>query len=318
MGHNRKAKAPACHGLNQTMKKAFTLIELLVVIAIIAILAAILFPVFAQAKNAAKKTAGLSQAKQIGLALNMYANDSEDCLPPYRFAGPTGAVINPTYLDLQAKGDPRAATMQANGAQTLRTVFFSEMINPYTKSKDLWKSPGNPEAWSGFQDKGNYDPGFHSYGGQNSYGSNNWVLKPHGTTIPDNSPTVLSSLAEVSNTMVLVDATYYNAFPYMGNTYCKLNGVDFAPSSRAGYTFYWKHLGNNKHNFNSPGSNDPANASNATVIKNIEARFAGQLNMVMADSSAKARPAKEAVNNFMNKPLESYWNPTKGACEPQN
>ena len=300
------------------MKKAFTLIELLVVIAIIAILAAILFPVFAQAKNAAKKTAGLSQAKQIGLALNMYANDSEDCLPPYRFAGPTGAVINPTYLDLQAKGDPRAATMQANGAQTLRTVFFSEMINPYTKSKDLWKTPGKPKSWSGFQDKGSYDLGFHSYGGQNSYGANNWVLKPHGTTVPDNSPTVLSSLAEVSNTLVLVDATYYNAFPYMGNTYCKLNGVDFNASSRFGYTFYWKHLGNNKHNFNSPGSNDPDNTGNVTALRNIEARFAGQLNMVMADSSAKARPAKETVKNFTNKPLESYWNPTKGACEPQN
>lgn len=60
------------------MKKAFTLIELLVVIAIIAILAAILFPVFAQAKLAAKKTQVLSNAKQIGLALYMYTNDWDD------------------------------------------------------------------------------------------------------------------------------------------------------------------------------------------------------------------------------------------------
>jgi len=52
------------------MKRAFTLIELLVVIAIIAILAAILFPVFAQAKEAAKKTNALSNAKQQGLAVN--------------------------------------------------------------------------------------------------------------------------------------------------------------------------------------------------------------------------------------------------------
>lgn len=53
------------------MKRAFTLIELLVVIAIIAILAAILFPVFAQAKEAAKKTGCLSNTKQVGIAWPM-------------------------------------------------------------------------------------------------------------------------------------------------------------------------------------------------------------------------------------------------------
>ncbi len=62
-------------------RKAFTLIELLVVIAIIAILAAILFPVFAQAKAAAKKTACISNAKQIGLTYNLYVNDFDDRLP---------------------------------------------------------------------------------------------------------------------------------------------------------------------------------------------------------------------------------------------
>ena len=64
----------------QTTKRAFTLIELLVVIAIIAILAAILFPVFAQAKEAAKKTTSASNLKQIGLAWVMYANDADDTL----------------------------------------------------------------------------------------------------------------------------------------------------------------------------------------------------------------------------------------------
>lgn len=60
------------------MKKAFTLIELLVVIAIIAILAAILFPVFAQAKEAAKKTSCLSNAKQMATATFLYAGDYDD------------------------------------------------------------------------------------------------------------------------------------------------------------------------------------------------------------------------------------------------
>jgi prepilin-type N-terminal cleavage/methylation domain-containing protein/prepilin-type processing-associated H-X9-DG protein len=70
------------------IKRGFTLIELLVVIAIIAILAAILFPVFAQAKEAAKKTACLSNLKQIGLAAVMYAGDYDDYIVPYQVTAP--------------------------------------------------------------------------------------------------------------------------------------------------------------------------------------------------------------------------------------
>jgi len=62
-------------------RNAFTLIELLVVIAIIAILAAILFPVFAQAKLAAKKTASLSNIKQIATASQLYSGDCDDLVP---------------------------------------------------------------------------------------------------------------------------------------------------------------------------------------------------------------------------------------------
>ncbi len=63
------------------MRKGFTLIELLVVIAIIAILAAILFPVFAKAREKARQTSCLSNMKQIGLASMMYAQDYDERLP---------------------------------------------------------------------------------------------------------------------------------------------------------------------------------------------------------------------------------------------
>jgi len=65
-------------GGNHQLKRAFTLIELLVVIAIIAILAAILFPVFAQAKLQAKKISSLANVKEVGLAELMYQNDADD------------------------------------------------------------------------------------------------------------------------------------------------------------------------------------------------------------------------------------------------
>lgn len=92
------------------MRKAFTLIELLVVIAIIAILAAILFPVFAQAKAAAKKTQDLSNFKQIGTAIYLYAGDNDDRTmavdhdndyqwydPLYTYVKSAGVFTTPAY-----------------------------------------------------------------------------------------------------------------------------------------------------------------------------------------------------------------------------
>ena len=85
------------------MKKAFTLIELLVVIAIIAILAAILFPVFAQAKEAAKKTQCLSNVKNLATAAQLYGGDYDDTvLPEFTCSGAaTYCSGGPTLTDLR-------------------------------------------------------------------------------------------------------------------------------------------------------------------------------------------------------------------------
>ena len=108
------------------LTSAFTLIELLVVIAIIAILAAILFPVFAQAKAAAKQTVPLSNIKQVALGARMYAGDSDD----------TGAMTIQSCLDSGGNwiaGDP------------YKYVGHLQLVYPYTKNSGVF--------WNGLDPK---------------------------------------------------------------------------------------------------------------------------------------------------------------------
>ena len=81
-------------------KKGFTLIELLVVIAIIAILAAILFPVFAQAREKARQASCLSNTKQMGTAIQLYVDDYDESFPPiYVFLAGFGSDVPTQYTD---------------------------------------------------------------------------------------------------------------------------------------------------------------------------------------------------------------------------
>jgi prepilin-type N-terminal cleavage/methylation domain-containing protein/prepilin-type processing-associated H-X9-DG protein len=94
----------------------FTLIELLVVIAIIAILAAILFPVFAQAREKARTIACLSQAKQMGTALAMYAQDYDEALPRVFTGGPPSRDWTTDLLPYIKTGNIEADAQRVNAA----------------------------------------------------------------------------------------------------------------------------------------------------------------------------------------------------------
>jgi len=118
-------------------RRGFTLIELLVVIAIIAILAAILFPVFARAREAARKATCLSNLKQIALACLMYAQDYDEVLP---------SVNNDGYNATSHAIDPANSYITWSDAESrnLGSIDYwqlADVLTPYVKSLDLFVCP---------------------------------------------------------------------------------------------------------------------------------------------------------------------------------
>jgi prepilin-type N-terminal cleavage/methylation domain-containing protein len=109
------------------MRKGFTLIELLVVIAIIAILAAILFPVFAQAREKARQTGCLSNVKQIGLGIQMYVQDFDEYVPRNAYADPPRVAEGDHFVNCSS---PR----------------WMDVIQPYIKNTQLHNCPSDPFA----------------------------------------------------------------------------------------------------------------------------------------------------------------------------
>jgi prepilin-type N-terminal cleavage/methylation domain-containing protein/prepilin-type processing-associated H-X9-DG protein len=125
-----------------TRRRGFTLIELLVVIAIIGILAAMVFPVFARARESARKAVCLSNVKNIALAVQMYLADNNDCFPPQEYRQ---EVID--YFNTM----PGGATRFSGNAWTrgdcgiLRDgqpyIRWAVVFDEYVKNRDVWRCP---------------------------------------------------------------------------------------------------------------------------------------------------------------------------------
>ena len=127
------------------MRKGFTLIELLVVIAIIAILAAILFPVFAKVREKARQTACLSNEKQIGLAIMQYAQDNDELLMPRYAMGVNWHVLCQPYVKstgiLQCPSNPRKGQLDSEG---YLSVSYSANTGSNRPFSDLNPNGGTP------------------------------------------------------------------------------------------------------------------------------------------------------------------------------
>jgi prepilin-type N-terminal cleavage/methylation domain-containing protein/prepilin-type processing-associated H-X9-DG protein len=161
----------------------FTLIELLVVIAIIAILAAILFPVFAQAREKARQTACLSNQKQIGLAMMTYIQDYDGTWVSQSFNG---------------TNNPNPDGMALNGTGLANAVGFNykDRTTPYSKNEQIWLCPTN-------QPNAGYDTKPPNVG----YHMNGNVITPEGLSEADiRAPAKLFVLRETGKGLVFPNA----------------------------------------------------------------------------------------------------------------
>jgi len=215
--------------MNIYRKRAFTLIELLVVIAIIAILAAILFPVFAQARNQAPKTVCISNLKQLGLAQLMYIQDYDESFTKW------------------GNGVPNDAWAQPEGAG-----WWMNQTLPYIKNTGIYSCPNdgrdinNSNAWGysivpGSTANGTKPAKYY----QSSYGMSEWIV--NGSHIKQSTIQTPSSTLMISDSMgpLINDWDGCGAWPVGGTVRTWYANVgQWSPGD---YTNYQKYKGFARH-----------------------------------------------------------------------
>jgi len=174
-------------GRLQMSRKAFTLIELLVVIAIIAILAAILFPVFAQAREAAKKSSCMVQQREVGLGLLMYLQDYDEVTVPW---------------SISTEGDPSGNPPAQPHDNENFAMTWDRLIQPYLKNGELTLCPSDQTYYSQDSVKGSKDTAIGGGQGNRSYAI---VSNMAGGWCPWTPPRALGAVANAASTIYLTE-----------------------------------------------------------------------------------------------------------------
>jgi prepilin-type N-terminal cleavage/methylation domain-containing protein len=262
------------------LRRAFTLIELLVVIAIIAILAAILFPVFAQAKLAAKASASLSNTKQISLGIIMYSNDYDDMWP----------------LSMAWNESNAAYVIGSHGLSP-----WSYTIFPYIKTAAIYMDPVAGNNNNGYT--GGDLSVWEAYNSEYGY---NWTLlnggfdnAAAGFGIGSTSATSISrpsDMVMLTTTTLHTDQNYQDYFYNFGYTYGSVLGVVEGPycdytttgcndlSSYWGVSNGWANLGPG----NSSPTQNPQLYTEGAATSGVAMRDNGLVVTAFTDGHSKA------------------------------
>ncbi len=197
----------------RTRGKGFTLIELLVVIAIIAILAAILFPVFARAREKARQTSCLSNMKQIGTAVMMYAQDYDEMMPSFHIT-PWGS--------------------------NARLFGHYDLIGPYTMNEQVFVCPSFHYRTNGHRTDLPSGEGFYRQYIKSSYATQRASSVGHVNTPMGLPPTSLAEIQRPAETIVLFESTYRQPhWPFdLGFDNDTFEPLEMQDDGRVGYMRY--------------------------------------------------------------------------------
>ncbi len=240
---------------NNQHRRGFTLIELLVVIAIIAILAAILFPVFATARERARQISCASNLKQIGLATMMYMQDYDDVYPLY----------NINWTIYWSGGYTYSSSGSVGWDKQIGLIY------PYLKNGDIERCPD----WTGEARFGDTGYGYNwGYLGSDCYITYDCFNAPY----PIINPAPDASINSPADNIMYSDSGYYNA-PWYGGDGQMVETVAIDPPSQ------W--YGTPTMDFRHIDSSMTVNSSAQTVVEH------GLANVVFSDGHVK--PLKQTM-----------------------